>query len=377
MEPSWIDTGEELEQFCEKIETGPLAVDTESDHFHAYQAQVCLIQLADGNREALVDPLAMEVDELEHLFKIFENPEIVKILHSARNDIIQIDRDYGVSIKNLFDTQIAARFLDYERNSLNWMLEELANVNTGKQYTRFDWTKRPIPRKARQYAVDDVRYLADLREKFKKELEEEGWAEAFRQKCDHVARSVEYEAKEFDPHQWRKLDGSKKLDDRGKAALAELFLWRHKLCTELNKSAVTILPNGALLRLARKRPQTAAQVGNISGISQRLAKKYGEEIASVIKNSSDSKVPSRPKTKKRRSAPSREEKARYTTLRKWRNKTAKKFDIPTEFIATNATISEIAASPPESIEELLEFPDILPWHGETLGEKMLQIIQNQ
>lgn len=375
MDPSWIDTGEELAKFCEKIKNGPLAVDTESDHFHAYQAQVCLIQLADGKREALVDPLALEVDELAPLFEILEDPEIVKILHSARNDIIQIDRDYGVSIKNLFDTQIAARFLDYEQNSLNWMLEELANVNTGRQYTRFDWTKRPIPSKAKRYAVEDVRYLAELRNKFKKELEEEGWMEAFRQKCNRVARSVEYEAKEFDPHGWRKIKGSKKLDSRGQATLAELFLWRHKLCTKLNKSAVTILPNGVLLRLARKRPKTTGQVRSISGISQRLAKNYGEEIASVIKDSSDSKVPSKPKTRKRSSAPSREEQARYTVLRKWRNKTAEKLNIPTEFIATNATISEIAASPPASIDELLEFPEILPWHTNTLGEEMLEIIQ--
>lgn len=376
MDPIWIDNGAQLETFCRDIDDGPVAVDTESDHFHAYQARVCLIQLADGKREALIDPLALEESELAPLFELLEDPEIVKILHSARNDIIEIDRDYGVCIANLFDTQIAARFLAYERNSLTWMLEELLGVETGAEFKRFDWTTRPIPAEARRYAVDDVRYLASLRERFLAELEQQQWLEPFRQHCDYVIRSVEYESKEFDPGRWRKIKGSAKLDGRGRAALVALFLWRHRLCTELNRSAVTLFPNGALFRLAKERPSTADGVAAMSGLPRQLAADYAEEIAAVIAQSKDADPPPKraPKKSYRSSPP--EQKARYNALRQWRNEKANTLAIPSEFIATNATLSQIAAEPPQNAEELAEFGAILSWHVDTMGDEMLRILSN-
>ncbi len=87
MEPIWIDEAEQLQKFCEKNNGGPLTVDTESDHFHAYQAKVCLIQVADGAREALIDPLVLDAGELGPLFELLQDSSIIKILHAARNDI--------------------------------------------------------------------------------------------------------------------------------------------------------------------------------------------------------------------------------------------------------------------------------------------------
>ncbi len=375
MSALWIDDAARLERFCNDIGDEPLALDTESDHFHAYQPQICLIQAAAGQQMALIDPLAMDASELTPLLTLLEDAGVVKILHAARNDIIQFDRDYDVGIANLFDTQIAARFLDYERNSLNWMLEELIGISTGGSFTRYDWTTRPLPAKARRYATDDVRYLGQLRDRFRSELKDEDWIEAFRQQCGYVARSVEYEATAFNPDDWRGLKGSKKLDDRGRAALKELFLWRHELCTKLNKSAVTVFPNKALLRLARKRPTTAAEVSDISGIPRRLKADYGAQIAKIIADSLDSPAPDADPPSTSYTPPPPEQKKRYNALRRWRNETSDKLGIPTEFIATNDTLSAIAAAPPDSLDELGDFDAILPWHMEAFGDEMLNILR--
>ena len=372
----WIDSADGLRQFCESLDDGPVAVDTESDHFHAYQARVCLIQLAGDEGAALVDPLALDDDDLQPLFELLENPAVTKVLHSARNDINELDRDYGVGVNNLFDTQIAIRFLDYEKCGLDWMLKTLLDVETGKAFSRYDWTTRPLPGEALRYAADDVHHLLELRGRFIGELQAEGWLEPFRQQCQYIADSVQFVPNDFEADGWRDLDGASRLDGRGRATLEALYLWRHKLCTRLNRSAVTLLPNGPLLYLARSRPQTVDEVGELRGVPDVLVDDYAGDIIEVIADAETNAIP--PKTRpdsgdSRRSRPSREERARYDALRSWRNERASRLGIPTEFVATNATLTKIAKAPPTNTDELRRFEPLLDWHVEMFGDDILEI----
>jgi ribonuclease D len=379
MDVRWIEDADELETFCESLSDDPVGVDTESDHFHAYQAKVCLFQVAQGEREALIDPLALDAQELEPLFEVLRDPDIVTILHAARNDINEIDRDYGVGMNSLFDTQIAARFLEAGGNSLDWMLEELLDVQAPTGFKRFDWTTRPIPAAAQRYAITDVRYLEDLRDGFLHHLEETGWLEPFRQQCEFIAQSVTYRETEFDPEGWRSLDGADNLDGAGRAALKALYQWRHELCSDQNQSAVTLFPNGALLRLAHHRPESASGVADIDGMPTRLAREQGEAIAEVVRESQNGDYPPEkaPNSGSSGGRPSREENRRYDALRDLRNDASESLGIPPEFVATNDTLMKIAQDPPESLEELLEVREMLPWQVETFGEEILGIVKKQ
>lgn len=375
MKKHWIEDGPQLEEFCRNLGDGPVSLDTESDHFHAYQAQVCLFQVAEGQREALIDPLALDHQELEPLFDVLRNPDVLKILHAGRNDINEIDRDYGIELRNLFDTQIAARFVGTDGFSLDWMLEKLLDVEAPGGFKRFDWTTRPLPDRAKQYAVTDVRYLENLRDGFRIQLEKKDWLEAFRQQCEYIAGSVRYEADDFDPDGWRSIDGSDDLEGPGRATLKVLYRYRHELCQERNRSAVTFFPNGALLRLAVVRPTSRDQVRDVSGVPSGLAKDHGEELAEVIRQSHDEDHPpeERPQTSHER--PPAEESDRYHALRQWRNETAEHLGIPTEFIATNDTLSTIAANPPEDLDDLGTFDAVLPWQVDQLGEEILRVLR--
>ena len=63
-----------------------LGVDTESDSFYSYAEKVCLIQISDLHRDYVIDPL--KVKDLSGLGPLFEDPEVVKILHGADYDIV-------------------------------------------------------------------------------------------------------------------------------------------------------------------------------------------------------------------------------------------------------------------------------------------------
>ena len=64
----------------------------------------------------------------------------------------------------LFDTQIAASFLDMgEQLSYANLIESLCRVSLDKSQSRTNWAQRPLSALQLQYAADDVRYLPRAR----------------------------------------------------------------------------------------------------------------------------------------------------------------------------------------------------------------------
>lgn len=370
MNAAWIDDSQALRAFCDSV-TDAVAVDTESDHFHAYDARVCLVQLASGAEAALVDPLAMDVSELEPLFELLESPDIVKVLHAGRNDILEIDRDLERTINAMFDTQIAARFLGLGGNSLDFLLEELVGVEPGKSFQKFDWTTRPLPADKAEYATADVRHLLEMRAMLAERLEQSGWLEPFRQQCDYVA-TMRHEPNPFDPGDWRRVRGADGLDAAGRRTISELFRWRHEMCREVNRAALHVFPDGALLHIARTRPSSKGELDTVRSLPEQTFERFADDILQVIEQAGSVDTPpeSRPK-ERRRERPSQEVYRRHKRLKKWRNRTKERLDIPGEFIATNANLMEIAQSPPSNLEGLGRFEAVLPWHVEMFGDEML------
>lgn len=378
MQTRWIDEAEQLHDWCRNLDGGPVAVDTESDHFHAYQAQICLIQLATRRNSALVDPLALDADELAPLFEVFEDPGVTKVLHAARNDINELDRDYGVGIANLFDTRTAARFLDYDNNGLDWLLEHVLGIDDIASMSRYDWSTRPLSEDARHYAARDVRHLLELRDRFDRQLRSEGWDRPFCQRCRYVADSVRFQANDFDPDGWRELNGIDGLDGRGRAAARALYRWRHRLCSRVNQSAVTIFPDGALMRLASRRPRTREQLRDLDRLPDELVADHADELLEILDEARHADAPpaEAPDNGNDSRSPGHTHQQRYDALRSWRNDTADRLGIPSEFIATNATFTKIADAPPKNRAELADFDEILDWHVEIFADEILELLED-
>ncbi len=370
---TWIDDPASLQQFCGDAVGRPLAVDTESDHFHAYQARICLLQVATPERIALIDPLELNADDLQPLFERLLDPEQLKILHAAQNDLGELTRDYGVSIRNLFDTRVAARFLGTEKNSLSWLLENLLDREPAPSFSRFDWSTRPLPRRASHYAAQDVAHLLELQKRFEPRLVDEGWYDAFAQTCTHIATTTEYQASDFDPQGWAKIKGADKLDGPGRAILRRLYLWRHELCTTLNRAAFLIVPNRLLISLARHRLQDPADIADHS-YATSVSRERAAEISSIVEGALQDDPPELPERDRRRHRPDAAQRKIYDALRSWRNEQARDLAIPGEYIGTNAQFRTLCEDPPSSLDELATAPGILPWHVDLFGDQLLDII---
>ncbi|MDY0378799.1 MAG: ribonuclease D, partial [Desulfobacterales bacterium] len=139
-----VDTFEDLQRVAEGFETQrSVAVDLEADSMYHFQERVCLIQMASRNLSVVIDPL--KIGDLSPLRSVFENPRIQKIFHGADYDVRSLYRDFSFNINQMFDTQVACRFLGIRQTGLDAVLQERFGIRLDKKYQKKDWSRRPLP----------------------------------------------------------------------------------------------------------------------------------------------------------------------------------------------------------------------------------------
>ena len=112
-----IDTADALKDLVRSLQKEKvIGVDLEADSMYHFREKVCLIQMATGDTNVVIDPLMIE--DLSPLKPVFKKPGIRKILHGADYDVRSLYRDFGITINNLFDTELASRFLGYAETGL-------------------------------------------------------------------------------------------------------------------------------------------------------------------------------------------------------------------------------------------------------------------
>jgi ribonuclease D len=373
----WLQDKISVESFCASAREAKLLVlDTESNHFHAYTGRLCLLQLATPEQVALIDPLAVDRTALDPLFQLLADPDTVKVLHSAQNDIREFDRDYQIPLRNVFDTQVAASFLGYKQLSLAFLIEKQQGVVLQKRFQRFDWSTRPLPEDAREYAASDVIYLPGLYTELKAKLDQAGWLAAHRQRCDHLCRTTHFTSKPFDPQDWRRIKEIQKLNGRGRAIIQSLFTWRHELCIQINRAAVLTLDNAALVHIAQIGPQTLKKLSAIKGVRNSLLKHHGEAILKAVEQGKQAPIPPpfRVPSKKAGKALTEKQEACFNALRALRKKIATQHNLPFELIANNDCLHAIAKNAPNNPHSLAQTRDLLPWQIESYGQAILQVV---
>ena len=107
-----IENEEDLGKLCEQLKGSDwLAVDTEFERVKTYYPELCLVQVANADIAAIIDPIA--ITNLDSFFKILYDESITKVFHSAHQDLEIFLHLKGSVPTPVFDTQIAAPLLGY------------------------------------------------------------------------------------------------------------------------------------------------------------------------------------------------------------------------------------------------------------------------
>jgi len=276
MKTEYISTSEQLEKICLQFqESEYLVIDTEFIRQTTYYPILALLQVTDGKTIAIIDPVA--IDDLKPLFRVCFDPNIVKVLHSARQDMEIFYHICGKLPSPIFDTQIAAALLGYgSQIGYANLVKNLLGVELDKSQTRTNWLKRPLTQKQLEYAGNDVLYLEQIykiqREDLIKKERLEWLQNDFKFLCEHSTYEVEKMSL------WKKVRGNTRLKEKRLAILQYLAAWREDLAISKNVPRKRVLSDDVLLELANQIPKQLSDLSNCQYFSKKQFESYAKQI---------------------------------------------------------------------------------------------------
>ena len=288
----WIETDEALHACCARLNAAEwLALDTEFMRERTYYPKLCLVQVATPQIVACVDVLALP--SLDPLLAVLDDTRILKVLHSARQDLEMFFHVNGRVPAPLFDTQLAASFAGFpDQAGYATLVQALLGVTLEKSHTRADWSRRPLPPAVRQYAADDVRYLCKIYPLLKHKLESQhrlAWLDA------ETARLTDPATYRSEPDSaWQRLRGLQRLKPQQLAAAKALAAWRERAAMQSNLPRQWVLKDEVLVDLAKQLPATTEALRSVRGLQEGTARKYGEEWLGLVNGARSDAKPASP-----------------------------------------------------------------------------------
>jgi ribonuclease D len=373
----YVRTPRQLETLCERLAKEPrLGIDTEFVGESRYYPLLEIIQIAAPDIEALVDYREISggnasPDRLEPLWKLFASPAVELVFHAAKEDAKVLFFVMGRSIQNVFDTQVAMSFLD-RRAQVGYInaVEELCGIHLDKGPQMVDWSRRPLSREMIDYALNDARWLLPLRQKLMDRLQATGRLAWFEQERDETS----LEPEETDPREaWRRV---KRGGVRGKAlaALVELAAWREEEAMATDVPAQRVLPDDALVAIARQRPR---RVSELARATRRLrpdqVRLYGDDIVAAVQRGLESDVAY--EIAEVEGAPPPWVRGLASLLSSRAEGMADALDIALMRLVKSWELTDIAADPAGAPERNL--PVLRGWRREVIGEDLLSLARGE
>ncbi len=277
-----ITTTPELHNLCETLAASDfVTVDTEFLREQTFWPQLCLIQLAGRDAEAVVDPLAAGLD-LAPFYKLMADRRVVKVFHAARQDIEIVYTKTGVVPAPVFDTQVAAMVCGFgESISYVNLVKRISGADIDKSSRFTDWSRRPLSEKQLVYALGDVTHLRDVYASLKSDLDASGRTHWL---AEEMATLTNPETYDTDPDKaWQRLKLRVK-NKKSLAVLVELAAWRERLAQLQDVPRGRILRDDALYDIANQTPSTPEALGQLRTLSDGFGRSArAREILDAVK----------------------------------------------------------------------------------------------
>jgi ribonuclease D len=339
-----------------------LGLDTEADSRHHYPEKVCLLQVSTPRAVYVVDPLAGL--DMAPLARVLDDPGVEKVLHGADFDLRGMHRDWGHTVRGLYDTNVAARLAGLERVGLAALLEDLLGLSIPKEerLQRADWSRRPLSIDALAYAAGDVAHLFALRDALDARLGELGrraWAAEEFERLEQVRYSPP------DPETtFLGVKGSHRLSPQGLTVLRELHAVREAEALRLDRPPGFIINAETLVHLAAK-PETPLM--EVPGLSPAIARRMGRALEGALERGRSGAPYRRPPAEfPPRPRPTNAERHRLAKLKEWRTGLGKELALDPALCWPARSLERLAREP-GTLDAELDSPEVRRWQRESFG----------
>jgi ribonuclease D len=360
-----ISRNEELAEACARLGSAPfVAVDTEFMREQTFWPKLCLVQLASDGTEVLVDSLAPGLD-LTPLFELMVNERVLKVFHSARQDVEIVHHLARVIPYPIFDTQVAAMVCGFgEAVSYSMLVKRLLNRNLDKTSRFTDWSRRPLSERQLIYALGDVLHLRDLFPKLKAQLDasdRESWLN------EEMAVLTDPATYELHPEQaWKRLKMRIKTP-KALAVLMELAAWREREAQTQDVPRARILKDEALYDIASQGPRTVEDLGSLRTLHNGFARSMrGRAVLEAVSRGLERDPKTIPPIERGEPMPP-EAQAVVDLLRVLLKATAGRHGVAPKLIATSDELEEIARG------DNADAPVLRGWRRKLFGDAALAL----
>ncbi|MFN7157930.1 MAG: ribonuclease D [Erythrobacter cryptus] len=261
-----ITTTEALSDLCDRLAKSDfIAVDTEFMRENTYWPELCLVQIANSEEAAAIDPLAEGIDLAPLLHLLTENEEVLKVFHAGGQDVEIIVNMTGKTPHPIFDTQIAMMAISQSEQIGYANLVETwlgLTIDKGARFT--DWSRRPLTERQIEYAIGDVTHLAAIFPRILKKLIKTGrgiWLDAEMEKLADPANYL------TDPGQaWKRIRQPGR-NPQVLGRLKALAAWREAEAQHKNIPRGRIMRDETLADIASHPPKVQADLAKVRGLS--------------------------------------------------------------------------------------------------------------
>lgn len=353
----------------EIMSSSVIALDTESNSFHRYPEQLCLIQAASKQKIYIIDTISLQ--DLNPLKKTLENNSIKKVLHSADYDIRSLDRHYGIRIRNLYDASIASRFAGIVQFGLSYIIKDLLGVtiHKSKRLQKADWGQRPLSSEAIEYAANDVRYLFALQNILDMKLQTLGRTTWVAEECARL-EEVRYSSPNPDTA-YLSIKGTHKLDGYSLAILRSLYLFREKEARRWRRPPILLIPDVVLSSLANNPTMSLAEVPSLGQIG---LKRFGRGLRKALHNGFIAPPINRPPVISTDRLNNKQIK-RLGLLKIWRTSQGETLSLDPSLLWPKASLERLARAP-DTLEIELKSKDIRHWQREQFTSSLQDFLKS-
>ena len=337
-----IKSNGELAEACARLAASPfIAVDTEFMREQTFWPRLCLIQIASEDTEVLIDSLAPGLD-LKPFFDLMVDERVLKVFHSARQDVEIVHHQAGVIPHPIFDTQVAAMVCGFgEAVSYTMLVKRLLGRNLDKTSRFTDWSRRPLSDRQLTYALGDVVHLRDLYPQLRAQLDKSERASWLNEEMGVLTDPATYE---LHPEQaWKRLKMRIKTP-KALAVLMELAAWREREAQSQDVPRARILKDEALYDIASQAPRTIDDLGSLRTLHNGFARSTrGRAVLEVVGRGLERDPKTIPPIERGEPMPP-EAQAVVDLLRVLLKATAGRHGVAPKLIATSEELEQIARS---------------------------------
>ncbi len=366
-----ITKTEELAALCERLAKSDfVTVDTEFMRENTYWPELCLVQIANTEEAAAVDPKAEGLDLSPLLDLLTDNEDVLKVFHAGGQDVEIIYNFTGRTPHPIFDTQIAMMAISQsEQIGYSNLVESWQGLTIDKGARFTDWSRRPLTERQIEYAIGDVTHLAKIFPKILKRLMKTGRGVWLNQEMEKLADPANYRN---DPTEaWKRI----KAAGRNAAMLGRLKAiaeWREIEAQGKNIPRGRIARDETLADIASHPPKQQSDLAKVRGLSQGwkdndIGKRLMNTIAKAQPLTEDEMPPRAP-----RGAPLGKEGSLVADLLKLLLKIrAREIDVAARLLARSEDLELLAAGVRKNL------PILEGWRYEVFGHDALDLVEGK